>query len=332
MSARRMATSVALASVLLAGEARAWCRTSTVRPAPGECSSRGIPLMWCSACAGMSVNIEASMYVPLETVRNEVAAAAARWSTVPCPGESMDPPAFELHVIDDTRVYSGINYGGPNANAVWFNSSWPRDSLHRPGTIAITIVSFDRRTGEILDADVELNQRADQNPDGFVFSTGEPTPDTADLPTILTHELGHALGLGHSDQDRAVMWPTAGQGERRIVLTSDDVEGVCDIYAFDRRPSRQCDPPGATVRPDLVCNDTPYGGLAPSADGGRVIGGCSVCAGPNASSGVWAVVAAAFAGVVAARRRWRMRSSIVRGRGPDSSNQSTVAATVSGKE
>lgn len=307
MSARRLATSVALASVLLAGEASAWCRTSTVRPAPGECSSTGVPLMWCSACAGMSVNVEGSLDIPLDTVRNEAAAAAGRWSMVTCPGETMDPPAFELRVIDDTRVFSGINHGGTNANAVWFNSLWRQDSLHRPGTIAITIVSFDRRTGEILDADVELNQQTDQNPNGFVFSTGMPMQDTADLPTILTHEFGHALGLGHSDQDRAVMWPTAGLGEQRIVLNSDDVEGVCDIYALDRRPSMQCDPPGASVRPDLVCNDTPYGGFAPSADGGRVIGGCSVPPGQASSSGLWAVFAAAMAGAVTARRRWRLR-------------------------
>jgi hypothetical protein len=267
-------------------QAEAFCRTSTVRGAPGECSSAGIPLMWCSACTGLSMHVDGSLDIALEDLRREATDAAARWGDVACPGETMDPPAFELRVIDDTRVYSGINHNGPNANVVWFNSLWQPDALHRAGTIAITIVSFDRRTGEVLDADVELNQRTDQNPGGFVFSTGMPTADTADLPTILTHEFGHALGLGHSDQDRAVMWPTAGMGESRRTLSADDVEGVCDIYSFDRRPSAQCDPPGTTTRPELLCNDTPYGGLAPAADGGRVVGGCAVSApaGSRASS------------------------------------------------
>lgn len=304
MSLRRFAAiSLALGAMLAATEASAFCRSSTVRGAAGECSTMGVPLMWCSACAGLSLNTDGSIDIPFETLKTEATSAASRWSAeVGCPGETMDPPAFELRVIDDTRVYSGINHGGPNANAVWFNSEWRLDTLHRMGTIAITIVSFDRRTGEILDADVELNQRTDANPAGFVFSTGMPMPDTADLPTILTHEFGHALGLGHSDQDRAVMWPTAGMGESRRTLSADDVEGICDVYAFDRRPSMQCDAPGTTTRPNLLCNDTPYGGLAPAPDGGRVVGGCSVSAGfARSTNARWWLLGAAM--VTAAWRR-----------------------------
>jgi|LNFM01.1.fsa_nt_gb hypothetical protein len=290
------ALTLALSVGAFATDARAFCRSSTVRGAPGECSSSGIPLMWCSACAGLSLHVDGSIDIPIETLRTEATGAAARWSaSVACPGETMEPPAFELRVIDDTRVLSGINHGGPNANTVSFNSEWRLDSLHRMGTIAITIVSFDRRTGEILDADVELNQRTDINPAGFVFSTGMPMPDTADLSTILTHEFGHGLGLGHSDQDRAVMWPTAGMGESRRTLSADDVEGICDVYAFDRRPSMQCDPVGTTARPALLCNDTPYGGLAPAVDGGRVVGGCAVVGGLGRSSATrWWLLGAAL--------------------------------------
>jgi hypothetical protein len=298
-----LASLALLAALAVSADASAWCRTSTVRAPPGECSM-GTPLMWCSACAGLSVNLDGSLDVLLEDVRRESSEAAARWSAVACPGETMDPPAFELRITEDTRVYSGINHNGPNANAVWFNSTWRADSLHRPGTIAITIVSFDRRTGEILDADVELNQKTDDNPGGFTFSIGMPSPENADLPTILTHEFGHALGLGHSDQDRAVMWPTAGMGERRLTLNSDDIEGVCDIYAFDRRPSLQCDPPATTRRPDLVCNATPYGGLAPAPDGGRVVGGCSVrsAALPARGPGFALALVIAGSGLALARR------------------------------
>jgi hypothetical protein len=276
MRGRRAAfVAFAWAALLLSREAGAWCRTSTLRAPPGECST-GTPLMWCSACAGLSVHVDGSLDIPFAEVRREATEAAARWGNVACPDHDMEPPAFELRVTDDTRVFSGINHTGPNANAIWFNSTWRPDALHRAGTIAITIVSFDRRSGEILDADVELNQRTEDNPNGFTFSIGAPSAENADLPTILTHEFGHALGLGHSDQDRAVMWPTAGMGERRLTLNADDIEGVCDIYAFDRRPSLQCDPPGTDRRPDLVCNETPYGGFAPALDGGRVVGGCSV--------------------------------------------------------
>ena len=307
---RALALALALSGALATVDAHAWCRTTTVRGAPGECSDMGIPLMWCSACSGLSLNTEGSLDIPLDTVRMEAAAAVARWRDAQCMGEVIEPPAFEMRVIDDTRVFSGVNHGGTNANAVWFNSFWRADSLHRPGTIAITIVSFDRRTGEILDTDVELNQQTDQNPNGFVFSTGMPGPEAADLPTILTHEFGHALGLSHSDLDRAVMWPTAGLGEQRITLNSDDIEGVCDIYSFDRRPSMQCDAPGTTRRPDLTCNDTPYGGFAPAPDGGRVIGGCAVGptrAQPRSRAWLWALGAASTVALVRRQKRWLPR-------------------------
>jgi hypothetical protein len=301
LDARSVRLACALAAMLVAGDAAAWCRTSTLRAPPGECST-GTPLMWCSACAGLSVHVDGSLDIPFAELRREATEAAARWGNVGCPGDAMDPPAFELRVTDDTRVFSGINHTGPNANAIWFNSTWRPDALHRAGTIAITIVSFDRRSGEILDADVELNQRTDDNPNGFTFSIGTPSPENADLPTILTHELGHALGLGHSDQDRAVMWPTAGMGERRLTLNADDIEGVCDIYAFDRRPSLQCDPPGTERRPDLVCNETPYGGFAPALDGGRVVGGCSVGGrSPRARNG--SLTALLLGGIALAFRR-----------------------------
>jgi hypothetical protein len=48
-----------------------------------------------------------------------------------------------------------------------------------------------------------------------------------DLFTVALHEAGHALGLGHSDQPGAVMYPYYRQA---FGLTSDDIAGIQDLY------------------------------------------------------------------------------------------------------
>lgn len=45
----------------------------------------------------------------------------------------------------------------------------------------------------------------------------------------LAHEIGHALGLGHSSQPEALMYYSLGSKEK-AVLTEDDIDGLSHIY------------------------------------------------------------------------------------------------------
>lgn len=75
---------------------------------------------------------------------------------------------------------------------------------------------------------------------GWDWYTGtspmEVAPGQYDLQTIVTHELGHALGLGHSVDVNSVMHATLQAGEvHRHIVTADlqvaDVEDV-DVHAL----------------------------------------------------------------------------------------------------
>jgi hypothetical protein len=221
--------------------AAGFCRTTTDgrQPDPRSCPTGGIPLAWPGGCASLS--IDPGVLPPgltRDAFRAEVTAAAGRWAAADCGGGAA--PSFHLVDYPDCPHGAEYNRTGRNANTVSFRTRWGDDAFHPPDAIAVTITSFVADTGAIRDADTEINLRSDANPSGFLFSTGAPDPESADLPTILTHELGHAHGLAHSDVTSAVMWFSAGRGEQRRALDADDVAGVCAIYPPGR--GAPCDP------------------------------------------------------------------------------------------
>ena len=47
---------------------------------------------------------------------------------------------------------------------------------------------------------------------------------------VAIHELGHALGLEHSEKSTAIMFPTYGVGEGEVKLDADDVLAIQALY------------------------------------------------------------------------------------------------------
>ena len=107
--------------------------------------------------------------------------------------------------------------------------------------LGATSFLIDVTSGEIAEADIFFNNR-------FAFSVApNGQPDRNDLESVVLHELGHLLGLGHSaigETERgssgsrrvigsgAVMFPialTAGAVADRA-LQADDVAGISDLY------------------------------------------------------------------------------------------------------
>ncbi|KAL8057137.1 hypothetical protein ABFX02_04G165000 [Erythranthe guttata] len=56
-----------------------------------------------------------------------------------------------------------------------------------------------------------------------------PKKDFYDMQTVALHELGHVLGLSHSTEVNAVMYPTVRTGVRKR-LHKDDINGIKALY------------------------------------------------------------------------------------------------------
>jgi predicted Zn-dependent protease len=56
------------------------------------------------------------------------------------------------------------------------------------------------------------------------------TESAVDLESVAVHEIGHILGLGHTSDESAIMYPTISSGERKVTLESDDIKGVQVLY------------------------------------------------------------------------------------------------------
>lgn len=112
---------------------------------------------------------------------------------------------------------------GEQRNTVRFKTNAWRGSAT---TFATTLVNYDPNTGAISDADIVVN-------DQFYEFTNRNLPGIgeADLQNTLTHEVGHLLGMAHSDVPEATMFGSADLGEtKKRSLHRDDINGLCAHY------------------------------------------------------------------------------------------------------
>lgn len=82
-----------------------------------------------------------------------------------------------------------------------------------------------------------------------------------DLLTVAAHEIGHALGLGHSDDPNALMYPSYSEPHR--FLGQDDVAGIQSLYGLaSEAPSAPEAPKPNETPPVSPDQDTDGDGLA----------------------------------------------------------------------
>lgn len=90
-------------------------------------------------------------------------------------------------------------------------------------TLATNYWWYWTNTGIIYESDIVVNSRQSW--------TNGAAPGAHDIKSVMKHELGHTLGLGHSSFWIAVMLPTLPDNTVRCDLKSDDLGALAARYS-----------------------------------------------------------------------------------------------------
>lgn len=293
-----------LAALVASTDASAYCRTTScgdkgtgekcLPQGPADC---GTPLFWKNPCVGFSVQKDASKDVSFATTQAVLEASFAVWTQAACAGGG-SPRMKVVELAPAICTAHEYNQQKGNTNLIVFrDDAWPYAGSSN--TLALTTVTYNLDTGEIYDADMELNSVEHH------FTTDDAAVQY-DLQSVITHEAGHFLGLAHSSTSDATMYADYKQGDKSLRdLTTDDIAGMCAVY-----------PPGAPI--PATCDTTPRHGFSdlcvadqpdpPADDGGG--GGCAISSSSSPSEG--AAIATLLAALTFASRR-RDRTPSLRG-------------------
>ena len=317
-----VALGVALVACLAADHASAYCRMSTEGGAQigdSACIEKGEFLFWNNPCLSYAVDSRGSQWMDLADIETAVDASFKTWEDADC-GGSTPNLIFKPSLTPSTCQRAEFNTTG-NVNTIAFLNPWrdpctdPDDPGYEPMALAVTIVWHNTTTGEILDADMMINdqQTTTRNAGGPYANCPDEgclPPDyagDADLASIVTHEAGHFIGIGHSDVAEATMFALAErESVQKRTLAQDDIDAACAIY-----------PPGNL---DDTCTAIPMGGLqlnceTTSSDDEILCddpasvptngGGCGACTTAQSPGDAWVTLLFALFGLTVLRRRAR---------------------------
>jgi MYXO-CTERM domain-containing protein len=274
-----LATVLAAGSLTLAAPARAYVRTV---------SMSGVDIIWPNPAVTLTVRLGGPAVVSMSDFVAAATAAAATWSD-PTLASSI---AYTIATSSDAPTNPAFDH----QNTISFRTSDWSPPTYGMGELALTTVWT--QGGRIVDTDTEMN--AFDPTIHWAVLPDDPVAAAAsgevDVQNVLTHELGHVLGLDHpcylgntppdprevnnegqpvpscSDPNlpasvrAATMFPSSAKGslsERK--LSPDEIQALHDLYPAGQAPVVD-NPPDTTT------------------------GGCAVADGPPPASALAALV------------------------------------------
>lgn len=216
------------------------------------CLVTGPLLHWASSCVSFDVQRDGSplRQISYADAHQSIVEAFRQWLSADCGGGTRP----DIHISDFGPVechQAEYNQDSPNANIVMFrDDSWPY--ANAIDTLALTTLIFNADNGEIYDADVEVNTAPEdaQAPGGLLapqpahWATSNAGRNDIDFNSVITHEIGHFLGLSHTSVPDATMAPNYAPGQTAMAsIEQDDIDGICTALPANRvTSSGLCDP------------------------------------------------------------------------------------------
>lgn len=244
-----------------ASRAEAFCRTTTCPSKSGTCeidakgcNRSGTPLHWdVRPPLTFRFQKDGSSFLLQAEARAAIRTAFYRWTDVMCEGGRTSLRFVEgEEMVEDKSLVGGPN---PPPFGIFFRDrGWPHQNAD--DQLALTTILF-RPSGGISYADIEVNTT------NYTFSAAE-VGDGIDLQIVMTHEVGHYIGLAHSLEPNSIMAAALCEGgdrcsRERIAarrLADDDRAAVCTLY-----PPRSAEPP-AEPPSDGCAQSGPAGGTS----------------------------------------------------------------------
>ncbi len=224
--------------------------------ADGSLSSQSPSLAWMAKDIQMLVSNEGADAIDAGQLLESSIRSLTTWDEVPCSYLGLELAG----VSDSSQIgYQWLLSEGrmKNENLILFrenlDGTLQDEWLHDANNYAVTTLTFVRSTGEILDADIEINSYIHEFADCGEAHPGTCPASVADLENMLTHEVGHVLGLDHplGGSGDTTMFASAQSNEtKKRSLEQDDKDGLCAIYPRERGEPDLC--PGAGPRLELA--------------------------------------------------------------------------------
>lgn len=207
--------SLVLATLLLAGGAHGYILVTT---------SDGTPIAWYQRCIEIWTNPAVVAERTPDEVQEALELALATWSSVDC-----------TWIGAVARGFTCFDHVGlatwPGAQNEVLSRDAPGSWRHPYRVVALTSLTYDKRDGALMDADIELNG------EDYSFAV-DGSVSAYDLQQTLTHELGHVFGLDHTPVVSATMYALSYAGEiSKRSLAPDDVAGICANHPLSTTPA-----------------------------------------------------------------------------------------------
>lgn len=188
--------------------------TGIPRPEAGVSAQFALnPWKWPLAAMPVTVALNRSLEAPRPSLEPALLSAIQQWSAV-------SPDTFAFTYLGTTTATGGAcDNIADGVNVVGYVTTL------RQGVLGMTCSFRNLDAPDVtVEFDMELNWTVD-------WGAG-PTIGASqyDVASTVLHEMGHAAGLGHTNNETAVMWSKLGKDQIKRTLQPDDIAGLRAQY------------------------------------------------------------------------------------------------------